>query len=135
MKKYILLLLFVGGYTIATRANSPLLITWKTVHQAPLMNIEGTSNAILSKLNAALSLNEKQLPKILPLISNFLTQKVNILPLQQSNPAAYTTKFSSMKNGFSNRIKKVLTPEQFSQFAALIPPANDKTNILSHLFF
>lgn len=135
MKKMMLLIFFAGVYMMAANAQSALPSVPDITKQAPLLNIDGTANAILAKLSPALSLTETQQPKILNLVTNFIKQKVNILPLQQSNPAAYTSKFGSLKNGLTSKLKTILTAAQFSNFLGLKPKTNDATNVLSQLFF
>ncbi len=135
MKKITLLVFFAGVCSMTASAQGALPVVPDITKQAPLLNIDGTANAILSKLSPALSLTATQQPKILNLVTSFIKQKVNILPLQQSNPAAYTTKFGSMKNGLTSKLKTILTAAQFSKFLGLKPSTNDANNVLSQLFF
>ncbi|MBW8685501.1 hypothetical protein [Chitinophaga rhizophila] len=103
--------------------------------QAPLSNIEGNANAITSKLKNALSLTEAQQPKILDAVTNFLQQRSTILPLIDSNPKVYATKLKGYNTGFQRKLKHTLTPEQFTGFLELKPVNDDRTNVLSQLFY
>lgn len=116
---------------------SALMLVFSTVShaQAPAMNIEGTSNSILSKLDKALTLTDVQKPRLLTIITNYLRQKVNIQPLQQSNEKAYATKLNSMQNGLQTKLKAVLSQQQYADYQALKPKTFDETNVLSHLFY
>lgn len=133
MKKLIipgLLLLFTCSYpafATAPPANLPL--------QAPTMNIEGTANSIISKLDKALTLTDKQKPRLLTIVSNFLRQKSALQPLQQSNVKAYTTKMNSMQNGLQAKLKSLLTPSQYASYLELKPKSYDATDVLSHMFY
>lgn len=106
-----------------------------TYAQAPLSNLEGNASSISSKLGAALSLTDVQKPKILDVVTAFLKQRANILPLARDNEKAYDTKLNSFHNGFYRKLKAILKPEQYEQFLQLKPPTNDGTNVLSQLFY
>jgi hypothetical protein len=105
------------------------------LQQAPLTNIEGNVNSIVSKLKTALSLTTTQQPKLQTAVTAFLQQRSNILPLANSNPKAYDTKLNSIHNGFNRKLKSILTPEQFTGLQELKPTENDNTNVLSQLFY
>lgn len=106
-----------------------------TLLQAPTMNIEGTANSIVSRLDKALMLTDKQKPRLLTIVTNFLRQKVALQPLQQSNLKAYTTKMNSMQNGLHAKLKPLLTPSQYTTYLELKPKSYDATNVLSHMFY
>lgn len=103
--------------------------------QAPVMNIEGQAQSVTGKLATALSLTDAQKPKMLAQVTGFLKQKAAIQPLKNSNSTAYTTKLNSMQKGLFNRLKRLLTEEQFTKLQALKPPSNEATNVLSQLFY
>lgn len=103
--------------------------------QAPTMNVEGTANSIVAKLDKSLFLTEKQKPKLLNIITTYLQQKVNIQPLQQTNEKAYKTKFNSMQNGLHARLKPLLTLTQYTTFMGMKPKTFDETNVLSQLYY
>ena len=103
--------------------------------QAPMQNIEGNANAIVSKLNAALSLTNAQQPKILDNVTAFLKQRALILPLADSNPKTYDTKLNSMHNGLYRKLKSIFTADQYAGFLQLKPVDNDALNVLSQLFY
>ena len=103
--------------------------------QAPMQNIEGNVNAIVSKLNTALTLTDVQKTKLPDVLTTFLNQRSLILPLANSNPKTYDTKLKSMHNGFYRKLKSILTPDQYTRFLELKPQDNDTTNVLSQLFY
>jgi hypothetical protein len=103
--------------------------------QAPMQNIEGNVNAIVSKLNTALTLTDVQKTKLPEAITAFLNQRSLILPLAGSNPKTYDTKLNSMHNGFYRKLKSILTADQYARFLALKPTDNDTTNVLSQLYY
>ncbi|PUZ27489.1 hypothetical protein GA0116948_103238 [Chitinophaga costaii] len=103
--------------------------------KAPLQDLSGVTTSIMSKLSAKLGLTEVQQPKLTTLVTNFLTQKEQILPLQDTNPTAYTKKLASMQHGLFGAFKRILQADQYTALEALKPPANDVTNVLSKLFY
>lgn len=103
--------------------------------QAPMQNIEGNVNAIVSKLNTALTLTEVQKTKLPDVITAFLNQRSLILPLAGSNAKTYDTKLNSLHNGFYRKLKSILTPDQYTRFLELKPVDNDTINVLSQLFY
>lgn len=130
--------LFIAGLLMALAccytafaASSPV----NAGFQAPTMNVEGTASSIVSKLNKSLVLTEVQKPKLLNIVTNYLRQKVNIQPLQQSNLKAYTTKMNSMQNGLHAKLKPLLTLTQYTEFLGLKPKSFDDTNVLSQLYY
>lgn len=117
---------------------SGLLISpssYAQLQQAPLSNIEGNAKSITSKLKSGLSLTDAQEPKILDAVTNFLQQRATILPMNNSNPKAYSTKLKGYHTSFHRKLKHILTPEQFTGFLELKPVNNDMTNVLSQLFY
>ncbi|CAL1516555.1 hypothetical protein [Chitinophaga sp. MM2321] len=130
MKKLIVSLLLLSAICSVVYA-AKISTEW----QAPTMNIEGTANSILSKLDKSLFLTDKQKPKLLPIISRYLQQKIALQPLQHSNETAYKTKVNSMQHGLQTKLKALLTPTQYTEFMGLKPKTYDETNVLSQLYY
>ncbi|MCW3466764.1 hypothetical protein [Chitinophaga nivalis] len=136
-KKFMLLLFGVCFLSFSMQAQGILdqakKVTGST--QNPLSNSGGIANAILGQLTPALGLNNTQQPKLLNLVSGFLKQKAGILPLQQTNPAGYTSKLGGLQKGLFGKIKTLLTVAQYTKFLGLKPATNDAGNVLSQLFY
>lgn len=103
--------------------------------QAPIMNIEGTTSSIMGKLQSSLTLNSAQQPRLQQIVTTFLEQKVQVLSLQQSNPAAYQTRSGSLLKGLLKKVNAVLNDTQYAAFLKMQPPAKDPVNVLSQLFY
>ena len=112
-----------------------IITAQRSLAQAPMQNIEGNVNAILSKLNTALTLTDVQKTKLPDVITAFLNQRALILPLANSNAKTYDTKLKSLHNGFYRKLKTILTAEQYARFLELKPTDNDTTNVLSQLYY
>ncbi|WP_143310525.1 hypothetical protein [Chitinophaga vietnamensis] len=137
MKKvFLLAAVTVCFTTMSVKAQSILDQAKKAAtSESPLGNSGGIASSILGQLTPALSLTQTQQPKVLNLVSSFLTKKASILPLQQSNPAAYTSKFGGLQKGLFGKLQTLLTVAQYTKFLGLKPKANDAANVLSQLFF
>nr|WP_295874935.1 hypothetical protein [uncultured Chitinophaga sp.] len=138
MKKVFLPMLCVWFFSAASvQAQSILDQAKKTAGtvQNPLANYGGVASSILSKLTPALGLTAVQQPKVTDLVTGFLKQKAGIMPLQQSNPAAYASKLSGLQGGLFSKLKLLLTAAQYTKFLGLKPKTNDVANVLSQLFY
>ncbi|NLR64092.1 hypothetical protein HGH92_07225 [Chitinophaga varians] len=130
MKKVFLLLMLAAVVCCTVNAAANFSLS-----QAPTMNVDGTANSIVSKLDKSLFLTDQQKPKLLTIVTSYLQQKINIQSLQQTNQKAYTTKLNSMQNGLHNRLKPLLTLTQYTEFMGLKPKTFDETNVLSQLYY
>jgi hypothetical protein len=124
IKQTLLVLTFLCGLTFTSFAQD-----------APLQNLEGNANSITNKLTKALTLNATQQPKVLNIVTEFLKQRAEILPVANSNPKAYETKMNSLHNGLNRKLKTTLTAEQLAGFEKLKPAEDDKTDVLTQLFY
>ncbi|NIG54371.1 hypothetical protein [Chitinophaga sp. Cy-1792] len=98
-------------------------------------NLSNLTSGIMGQLTPSLGLNNTQQPKVTDLVSGFLKQKAGIMPLQQTNPTEYTSKFKGLQGGLFSKLKGVFTAAQYAKFLGLKPKASDATNVLSQLFF
>ncbi|HEY9260502.1 hypothetical protein [Chitinophaga sp.] len=95
----------------------------------------GIANSILGKLTPALSLTDAQQPKVQSVLTDFMKKKSTIMPLQQTNPTDYTSKFGALQKGGFSKLKTLMTLSQYTKFLGLKPKTNDATNVLSQLFY
>lgn len=98
-------------------------------------NVKSLTKSIMGKLVPALSLTDTQKPGVTSAITDFLTQKSKILPLQQTDAGAYNTKFTSLFNGLKTKLGGLISPTQLTSFLGLKPSTNDPKNVLSNLFY
>ena len=107
----------------------------KSFAQAPLTNIDGNANAIVSKLTTPLSLTEDQKPRFLNLVTEFLKQRAPFVPFASTNQKAYDSKINSMHNGFYKKLQHAMSADQYNAFLKLKPAENDPTNVLCQLYY
>ncbi|WP_343668589.1 hypothetical protein [Chitinophaga sp.] len=111
------------------------ILTIPSFAQAPMANVEGHTNAIISKLTKSLALKEDQQVKLRGYISDFITQRNTVVAETKTNPKAYDAKIKSMHNGFYKKLKTAMTAEQYDSFLQLKPAEDDPTNVLSQLYY
>lgn len=90
---------------------------------------------IIEKLTPALSLTEEQKPQVENTISEFLTKKERILPLQKTDSSSYSSKFNILNGSLIGKLTTILFAKQMTSFLGLKPKTNNPTNVLSHLFY
>lgn len=98
-------------------------------------DVGSIASSIMGQLTPSLALTGAQQPKVQNLLTGFLKKKAAILPLQQSNPSAYTSKFGGLQKGIFSKLKTLLTLSQYTKFLGLKPKTNDAANVLSQLFY
>jgi hypothetical protein len=138
MKRIVFILSCVCFLSIAnTQAQSILDQAKKTAGsaQGSSFDVGSIASSIMSKLTPSLALNGTQQPKVQNLLTGFLKKKAALLPLQQSNPTAYTSKFGGLQTGIFSKLKTILTLSQYTKFLGLKPKTNDAANVLSQLFY
>ena len=98
-------------------------------------NVKSLTKSIMGKLVPALKLTDTQKPGVTSAVTDFLTQKAKILPLQQTDAGSYSTKFTSLFSGLKTKLGGLISPTQLTSFMGLKPSTNDPKNVLSNLFY
>lgn len=114
---------------------SALLISSVLLAQTTPFDAKGISNQIVSKLSQSLSLTPDQIQPASEAVTEFLTQKGEIIPLQTSDPSAYASKFNALNGALISKLKNIFQAKQMTSFWSLKPRSNDPSNVLSHLFY
>lgn len=127
-----MLFLFLGCITLsAINAQIPSLS--KSLPKS--FDVKSLTSSIMKTLGPSLSLTDKQTPGVTDAISGFLGDKSKILPLQASDPKAYSSKFGSLFGGLKSKLGGILLADQMKKFTGLKPKTNDPSNVLSNLFY
>lgn len=134
MKKLLLAIFLLTSVSFATQAQG-VLDKAKTAAGAAGFDVTKLGGDIVGKLTSALALTGDQKPKVSSVVTDFLTKKSQIIPLQTSDNAAYTSKASSLTSNLLGKMKGILTAVQYAKLLGLKPKAADATNVLSQLFF
>lgn len=109
-----------------------LLASFAVNAQLDVANIAGQ---IIQKLTPALNLNSDQQPQVGDAVTDFLTQKAAIIPLQKTDPSGYASKFNLLSGGLISKLKTILLAKQMTSFLGMKPKVNDTSNVLGHLFY
>ncbi len=99
------------------------------------LDVGGLTGQIMQKLKTALNLNMDQTPQVGDAVVQFLTKKVDILPLQKTDVAEYASKFNLFNGAFISKLKTILLARQMTSFLGLKPKINTADNVMSHLFY
>lgn len=114
---------------------SAFILSGVLIAQTTPFDVKGISNQIVSKLSQSLSLTPDQVSPVSEAITEFLTQKSDIIPLQTSDPGAYASRFNVLNGALVGKLKNVFGARQMTSFWSLKPRSNDPSNVLSHLFY
>jgi len=99
------------------------------------LNVTRITGEIIEKITPALSLNTDQKPQVEEAIAEFLTKKIDILPVEKTDAPAYASKFNQLNGAFISKLKSILVAKQMTSFLGLKPKINNPANVLSHLFY
>jgi len=89
---------------------------------------------IMNKLVPALKLSDAQKTSVGNAIDNYLKSKSNLQPTATSDPKGYAAKSTSLKSGLLQKMKGLLSKEQFANLLKMKPKSGDKSNPLSAIF-
>jgi hypothetical protein len=89
----------------------------------------------MGKLTPALGLTAAEKPSVASTVTDYLKSKATIMPLANTDKAAYASKSSSLVSGLGGKLKTILTVAQYAKFLGLKPKAPSAGNVLSSLFF
>ncbi len=134
MKRAFLFLCLTSG-TYAASHSQTLLDKATSTASAAGFNVSTLTTSITDKLKTKLGLSAVQLPKVSSAVSTYLKAKSAILPLVQTNKAAYQTKQSSLLSNLKTSLATTLAKDQMSKFLASKPATNTSSNVLSQLFY
>lgn len=98
-------------------------------------DVNALTSGIMGKLSPALVLTAAQKPKVTSAITEYLTQKAQIIAKQKTNPAEYTQRQMGIFQGLKSKLAGILVKNQMNKFLGLKPATNDPANVLSQLFF
>lgn len=142
MKKTLILLALAIGISITSFAQNPTTgkVTIKSgTPETPAVStiskkeVKSVSAKIVSSLNSALKLNEKQRSKVGSAVSGFLKKKAKIAELAKTDHAQYATKVSALSDALSTKLKGILTADQYSKYLGL-KNSTASGSVLSKLF-
>ena len=142
MKKLLILLAAVIGLTTASFAQNATTGkvsiksgTAESQEVSVISKNEAKTIApkIASSLRSALKLTDKQKSKVGSAVSGYLKKKAKIAELAKTDKAQYAAKVAGLATKFDEKLKGILTADQYSKFLSL-KTTTSSGSVLSKLF-
>lgn len=92
-----------------------------TTASASSFDVASISNQVMGLLSPKLKLTDAQKPAVTALVNETLNKKKNILPAMATDKAGYTSKMTANRESFIAKMKKTISPAQFTALTALLP--------------
>lgn len=92
----------------------------KTV-SASTFDVASISNQVMGLLSPKLKLTDAQKPAVNSLVNEMLNKKKKILPTMATDKAGYTSKMTANRESFIAKMKKTISPAQFTALTSLLP--------------
>lgn len=102
---------------------------------ASSFDVKSIASSMMGTLTPALGLTDTENPGVLSEVTTLLTKKKDILGLQATDKAAYTSKMGMLASGFMGKMKTLLTAAKYAKLLGLKPKTSSAGNVLSQLFF
>ncbi|WP_026729944.1 hypothetical protein [Flavobacterium denitrificans] len=139
MKKRLLIVMVLLGTISLANAQSVGDIT-KAANKAsqtavPAFDVASISNQVMGLLNPKLKLTDAQKPIVNSLVNETLNKKKNLLPTMATNKAGYTSKMTANRESFIAKMKKNITPAQFSALTSLLPKSASSASALAQMLY
>jgi hypothetical protein len=98
-------------------------------------DVASISNQVMGVLSPKLKLTDAQKPAVNSLVSEMLNKKKNILPTMATDKAGYTSKMTANRESFTAKIKKLVSPTQFTALTALLPKSASAVTPLVQMLY
>lgn len=102
---------------------------------APSFDVASISNQVMGLLNPKLKLTDAQKPVVNSLVNEALNKKKNILPTMATDKSAYTSKMTGNRESFIAKMKKSISPTQFTALTALLPKSASVASPLAQMLY
>ncbi|PKB15287.1 hypothetical protein [Flavobacterium sp. 5] len=141
-KKLIITALLFGTFTFAnaqsmgdiTKATSSATKT-ATAATASTFDVTSIANQVMGVLSPKLKLTDAQKPAVNSLVNEILKKKKSVLPTKKTDPAGYASKMTATRESFTTKIKKLITPAQFTALTPLLPKSAQSLTPLAQMLF
>jgi hypothetical protein len=98
-------------------------------------DVASISNQIMGVVSPKLKLTDAQKPAVNALVNETLNKKKNILPTMATDKVGYTSKMTTNRELFSSKMKKLVSPEQFTALTSLLPKSASSISPLAKMLF
>lgn len=121
----------MGDITKATNTASKTA----TTAAASSFDVAGISNQVMGVLSPKLKLTDAQKPAVNSLVNETLNKKKNILPSMATDKAGYTSKMTENRESFTAKMKKLVSPTQYSALLDLLPKSASAVTPLAKMLY
>jgi hypothetical protein len=139
MKKKLLITAVLLGTITFTNAQSVGDITKATSTASTAatssFDVASISNQVMGVISPKLKLTDEQKPAVNALVNETLNKKKNLLPTMTTDKAGYTSKMTANRDSFSAKMKKLVSPTQFTALTALLPKSASSISPLAKMLF
>lgn len=101
----------------------------------PSFDVASISNQVMGLLNPKLKLTDAQKPIVNSLVNEALNKKKNILPTMATDKSGYTSKMTGNRESFIAKMKKNISPTQFTALTALLPKSASVASPLAQMLY
>jgi hypothetical protein len=98
-------------------------------------DVASISNQVMGVLSPKLKLTDEQKPAVNSLVNETLNKKKNLLPTMATDKAGYTSKMTTNRESFSAKMKKIVSPAQFTTLTALLPKSASAVTPLVQMLY
>jgi hypothetical protein len=98
-------------------------------------DVASISNQVMGVLSPKLKLTDAQKPAVNSLVNEMLNKKKNLLPTMATDKAAYNSKMTANRESFSAKMKKLISPTQFSALTSLLPKSASAVTPLVQMLY
>jgi hypothetical protein len=98
-------------------------------------DVASISNQVMGVLSPKLKLTDAQKPAVNSLVSEMLNKKKNLLPTMATDKAGYASKMTTNRESFSTKMKKLVSPTQFTALTALVPKSASAVTPLVQMLY
>lgn len=141
-KKFLIMAMLFGVFTYSnaqsmgdiTKAASSTASTTASA-AAKSFDVAGIANQVMGLLSPKLKLTDAQKPLVNSLVNETLNKKKNILATAATDKAGYTSKMTGIRESFTAKMKKIVSPEQFNTLLGLLPKSAASTSALVKMLY
>jgi hypothetical protein len=105
------------------------------IASASSFDVASISNQVMGVLSPKLKLTDAQKPAVNALVNETLNKKKNILPTMTTDKAGYTSKMTANRESFTAKMKKIISPTQFTALTALLPKSASAVTPLVQMLY
>lgn len=88
---------------------------------ATSFDVASISNQVMGLLSPKLKLTNAQKPVVNSLVNEMLNKKKKLLPTMATDKTGYKSKMTTNRESFIAKMKKTISPTQFTALTALLP--------------